>query len=91
MACFVAAEFILLSAFHMFFLDSFYKNIKVNELKSAAKTIITNVDNYDFESVLRDTAREGGIRIEIFDSEGNDIFGSGDTSMGSSAAAEVRK
>lgn len=91
MACFVAAEFILLSAFHMFFLDSFYKNIKVNELKSAAKTIIANVDNYDFESVLRDTAREGGMRIEIFDSEGNDIFGSGDTPMGVSASAEIRK
>lgn len=91
MACFVAAEFILLSAFHMFFLDSFYKNIKVNELKSAAKTIIANVDSDDFETVLRDTAREGGMRIEVFDSEGNDLFGSGETPMGVSASTEVRK
>lgn len=91
MACFVAAEFILLSAFHMFFLDSFYKNIKVNELKSAAKTIIANVDSDDFETVLRDTAREGGMRIEVFDSEGNDLFGIGETPMGVSASTEVRK
>ncbi len=91
MACFVAAEFILLSAFHMFFLDSFYKNIKVNELKSAAKTIVANVDSDDFETVLKDTAREGGMRIELFDSEGNDIFGSGETPMGVSASPEIRK
>ncbi len=42
MTLFVAVEFILMSAFHMFFLDNFYRNIKVNELKSAAKSITTS-------------------------------------------------
>ena len=55
MTLFVAVEFILMSAFHMFFLDNFYRNIKVNELKSAAKSIMYQLDSEDMDALLKST------------------------------------
>ena len=72
MTLFVAVEFILMSAFHMFFLDNFYRNIKVNELKSAAKSIMYQLDSEDMDALLKSTSREGGMCIEIFEEDGTE-------------------
>lgn len=75
MVSFVAMEFILLNIFQVFFLDSFYKKIKVSEIKSAAKEIVNVInDNKNIsesQSTLKNIARETSLSIEIFDSEGN--------------------
>ena len=73
MTCFVIAEFLLLSAFHMFFLDSFYRNIKINELKSTAKTVQAGINSENMDEVLKSAAREGGMCIEIFDQTGSEM------------------
>ena len=72
MTLFVAVEFILMSAFHMFFLDNFYRNIKVNELKSAAKSITSQLDSEETDTLLKNAAREGGMCIEIFEKDGSE-------------------
>ena len=72
MTLFVAVEFILMSAFHMFFLDNFYRNIKVNELKSAAKSITSQLDSEETDIILKNAAREGGMCIEIFEKDGSE-------------------
>ncbi len=72
MTLFVALEFILMSVFHMFFLDSFYRNIKVNELKSAAKSIMYQLDSEETDTILKSTAREGGMCIEIYGADGSE-------------------
>ncbi|MCI1930436.1 MAG: HAMP domain-containing histidine kinase [Clostridia bacterium] len=74
MVSFVAMEFILLNIFQVFFLDSFYKKIKVGEIKNAAKTIVNiidDTDNVDYQNTLKNIARESSLSIEVFDSYGN--------------------
>ncbi len=74
MTCFVVSEFILLSLFNTFFLDTFYRNIKTNELKTTAKTIKSQLNLYNTQYILNNEAQKGGMCVEIFDSEGNEII-----------------
>jgi len=72
MVGFVAIEFILLNIFQVFFIDSFYKQIKESEIKSAAKEITSAISSggNDYQTTLQNIAREASVSIEILDSKG---------------------
>ena len=70
MTGFVALEFLLMLIFHTFFIDSFYQIIKMGDLKDAAKLISSELE----DEKIKYLARENNMCVEIFDSEGNEIY-----------------
>ena len=79
MTGFVALEFLLMLIFHTFFIDSFYQIIKMGDLKDAAKLISSELESggnisSETDEKIKYLARENNMCVEIFDSEGNEIY-----------------
>jgi len=67
---------ILLWLFQVIFLDSFYKNIKVNEIKTSAKTIEKNINNDNIETIISNITLSNDINIEVLSSTGEILYSS---------------
>ena len=57
--------------FQIVLLDDFYKLIKTNEIKSAAKEIAQNINDDDIDTKIRDIAAEKSLCVIISDIDGN--------------------
>lgn len=67
---------ILLWLFQVVFLNSFYKNIKVGEIKSTAHTIEKNINDDDLETIITQLSETNNICIEILSSSGEVMYSS---------------
>lgn len=70
---------IILWLFQIVFLDYFYKNIKIAEIKSDIKTISKNIDKENLLEIINSITQNGEIYIEISSLDGNTILSSQDT------------
>lgn len=76
-AAFAAVVLVMLWVFQIVFLGSFYKFIKVREIKSAAQTIEHNVNSEELSTLLEEISRNNQICIIVSDEYG-DLFYSED-------------
>lgn len=65
---------VILWLFQTVFLDKFYKNIKINSIKSASKEIASHIDQDDLEEVITTLNNESYISVRIVDENKNDIY-----------------
>ena len=73
---FCAVLLVLLWLSQVVFLDSFYKSIKVNEIKSAASTIEKNINNEDIATIVSTISTNNDICIEVMSSSGEALYSS---------------
>lgn len=64
---------ILLWCFQIIFLDKFYKNIKIREVKNSAIEIAKHINKDDLEEVVEDLASHNDLCIEIISANGTRI------------------
>lgn len=64
---------ILLWCFQIIFLDKFYKNIKIREVKNSAIEIAKHINKDDLEEAVEDLASHNDLCIEIISSNGTRI------------------
>lgn len=70
-ALFAAAMIFVIWLFQIVFLNGFYRQTKVNELKSLANTISANIDNNDLSNIVTEVAGRNNICAKITDTENN--------------------
>lgn len=70
LSAFVAVMLILLWLFQIVFLDDFYKQIKIHNIKSMAETIENNVDTEKFQDFLDTLSQEEDACIKVLDASG---------------------
>lgn len=70
LSAFVAVMLILLWLFQIVFLDDFYKQIKIHNIKSMAETIEKNADNEKFQDFLDTLSQEEDACIKVLDTSG---------------------
>ena len=71
---FTAIMLVLLWVFQIAFLNDFYRMIKVNELNSAAQTVMQNIDSDNLEEMVGSISQEAQMCIVITDKDGNIQF-----------------
>lgn len=67
---------ILLWLFQVVFLDSFYKSIKINEIKAAANTIEKSIDDENIGTIVSNISINNDICIEVLSSTGDILYSS---------------
>lgn len=67
---------ILLWFFQVVFLNSFYKSIKVNEIKATANTIEKSINEADIETIISTLSENNEICIKVLSSSGDVIYSS---------------
>lgn len=78
-AVFTAIILVLLWVFQIVFLDSFYKAIKTNEIKSTANEIAENIDSTDLDNLLLSIEQQKQISVLITDSNGMNQYAKSNT------------
>lgn len=73
---FTAVMIVMLWLFQIVFLDDFYRQIKMHNIKASAEAIEENIDNKDIETLLNSISRQNETFIRIFDEEGNETYSS---------------
>lgn len=68
---FAASMIFIIWLFQIVFLDSFYKRIKIDELKSLSRTISENIDNQDLSSIVTEVGSRNNICAKILNTSGN--------------------
>ena len=86
LAVFAMAMLLLLWLFQVVFLDSFYKLIKVNDIKSTASIILRNINNTNLQALVTRLSLNNDVHIKITDTIGNELY-SADTPNNSSPIA----
>ena len=76
-AAFAAIILVMLWVFQIMFLGSFYKFIKVSDIKNSAQTIERNINSDDLSTLIQNIARDNQICIIVSDEYG-DLFYSED-------------
>lgn len=76
-AAFAAIILVMLWVFQIMFLGSFYKFIKVSDIKNSAQTIEHNINSDDLSTLIQNIARDNQICIIVSDEYG-DLFYSED-------------
>lgn len=71
---FCALLLIILWLFQTVFLDDFYRNIKVMEIKSSAATIEKNIDNKNLSGLITRIAQTSDVSIEIMAENGQVLY-----------------
>ncbi len=66
----------ILWMFQMVFLENFYKSIKINDIKSAASTILKNIENDNLTAIVDRISKGNYICIEILSKNGNEVYSS---------------
>lgn len=74
LAGFVAVLLILLWLFQIVFLESFYKAIKTQSIKSSAELIAKNIDSENLQDLLERISQQNGIAVKITDDSGQMLF-----------------
>ncbi len=67
---------ILLWLFQIVFLDSFYKNIKINEVKKTASIIMKNIDNENIGEIIENLSVSNDVCIEVLSENGTVLYSS---------------
>jgi signal transduction histidine kinase len=70
---------IILWLFQIVFLDTFYKGIKIREIKNNVTAISNNIDNKNISNLIKSISENGEIYIEISSLEGTNIISSSNT------------
>lgn len=73
---FAGVTLVLLWLFQVVFLQSFYRNIKISDIKKTADQIAANIDRTDLSSYLRSVAMSSESNILITDMDGNELYSS---------------
>ena len=73
-AVFTAVILALLWIFQIVFLDTFYKAIKVNEIKSAAQSVCGRINSSSLQEELQGIALNNQICIIVCDGRGNRLY-----------------
>lgn len=76
LALFTTMILILLWLFQVVFMNSFYKTIKVNAIKSYASNITKNIDSGNLENLIANYAIESNSSIAILDENNNVLYSS---------------
>lgn len=76
LAIFTTGILILLWSFQVVFMNSFYKTIKVNAIKSYANNIAKNINSEDLENLITNYAIESNSSIAILDENNNVLYSS---------------
>ncbi len=71
LALFTAAMLGILWLFQVVFLEDFYKNIKIGQIKSAAESIVRNIDNEDLQTLVTRISQNNEVCIVVSDAQGN--------------------
>jgi signal transduction histidine kinase len=72
---FCALLLVVLWLFQIVFLDSFYKKIKVMEIKRNAAEIISNIDSENIDKIITDISDKNNITVSITDINGRSLLG----------------
>ncbi len=67
---------IILWLFQTVFLESFYEHIKINDIKSAASTILKNLDNKDLPELVNRISESNDVCVEILTKNGKEVYSS---------------
>ncbi|MBU4439377.1 MAG: hypothetical protein KJ779_07415, partial [Firmicutes bacterium] len=67
---------ILLWLFQVVFLNSFYKSIKINEIKTTAHAIEKSIDDENIETIISTLSENSEICIEVLSSSGDVVYSS---------------
>lgn len=73
---FCSVLLILLWLFQVVFLNSFYKSIKLNEIKATAHTIEKSINDDSIETIITTLSENNDICIEVLSSSGDVIYSS---------------
>jgi len=71
LASFAALVLVLLWLFQVVFLESFYKTIRVYDVKTSAGVIAANIDSVNLDSLMESDARDNNVSIVVSDLQGN--------------------
>ncbi|SMP48198.1 sensor histidine kinase [Anoxynatronum buryatiense] len=71
---FCALLLLILWLFQVIFLDSFYKKIKISEVKSAAATIVRQIDDDNLQEVVEAFAENNDLCIEVLSESGTQLY-----------------
>ncbi len=66
---------VMLWLFQVVFLGKFYKDIRTNDVKAAAKTVMENIESKELGAILLDLNRSREIFVTITDENNKTIFG----------------
>jgi signal transduction histidine kinase len=67
---------VLMWLFQVVFLDSFYKTIKIREVKDSASVIMKNLDSNNLEELVENISVSNNVCIEILSEKGRIIYSS---------------
>ncbi len=67
---------LILWLFQTVFLDAFYRNIKVLEIKNNASVIAENIDSQSLKEIMKDIFQDGDISIEVITTDGEQFYSS---------------
>lgn len=76
LAVFAAAILMMLWFFQTIFLDDFYKQIKISDIKSSAETIEKNIDNDNLNGLLDSISEQSQTFIRIVLEDGTNVYSS---------------
>jgi len=71
---FCALLLVVLWLFQIVFLDTFYKRIKVMEIKRNAVEIINNIDNENIGEIITSISEDNNITVSIIDLDGRNLL-----------------
>lgn len=71
LAAFTALMLLLLWLFQVVFLESFYKTIRVYDVKTSAAMVAANIDSADLDILMGNYARDNNVSIVVSDMQGN--------------------
>jgi len=71
---FCALLLLILWLFQTVFLDSFYRNIKVMQIKNSASSIASNIDNRNLSDLIASISQDGNVCIEVLGGNGSTIY-----------------
>ncbi|MBQ1435534.1 MAG: two-component sensor histidine kinase [Clostridia bacterium] len=71
---FAAVVLVCLWIFQIVFLDSFYKQIKIHEIRKASETIEHNIDSEQLSELAVSIAREGNMCMAVYDASLNEVM-----------------
>lgn len=76
LAVFAAAILLMLWFFQTIFLDDFYKQIKISDIKSSAETIEKNINNDNLNELLDSISEQSQTFIRIILEDGTNVYSS---------------
>ena len=74
MVIFCLMLLIILWSFQIIFLDTFYKQIKIHNIKSNLNIITNNFPSENFEELAKEIAEKNDLNIEVIRSDGEILF-----------------